>query len=981
MQRFGVLLLITVLMLWIPFCGTKAQQRTPATSTAKSSGVARVNVRGTVFENQSLQPMQGATVKLYNDKDSMITGAVTAENGRFLLPNIRSGKYTVKVSFMGYKEQIFAINLPNRSGNFKVTDIMMRESATMMKEAVIEGKMAELTVVDDTVMYNADAFKLEEGAMVEELIKKLPGIVEEADGSLTFNGKNISQILVDGKEFFGNNRNMVLQNLPAEIVDKVKAYDKKSDRARITGIDDGNERTVLDLAIKKNRKRGFFGNLEGAYGTKERYNGRLNFNRFIGDQKFSVIGNGNNTRGNGMSDDQSVGATMNWQNKVVELNGSVNGSFSQNYNESKSNSQNFEIKNSAYTNSHNWSSGDNKNFNFQYKVEWKPDSTWNILFRPEFSFGKNHNTNDNESAAFNDDPYQYSNDPLADYAELSDIIGVNHRRGSSVSSSHNINASASLQVNKRLGKPGRNITLNLSGGYGNSKGESTNYSLTDYYQILAQDGGDSVYHKVQYNNNPQKSYNVNASIGYSEPIAYQTYLQVNYSYGYSFRDNTREVRSIFDPYNDILGVNEWNYTEFFDSPYTIRDKQQCNYTINHFHNHNANLQLRINRTRYELTVGGNIRPQASKIDYQKGRIDTILTRTVVNFAPTLFFRYKFSRQEQLNVRYNASTAQPNLTDMIPDTLSDANPLNIRIGNATLKPSFTQNVNLDYRRTVVEYQRTSSLNLQFRTTRNATTNRTEYNETTGGRVTMPVNVNGNWNASANFNFNTALDAKKYWLINSGTSINYTNAVGYLYRSADSTTVENTTRSGNVSQRLRLTYRRDWESKWSVEASVNGSFNYNLRRSTNASASNLDNHGYSFGGEVVIKMPWNMTIRSNISENCRRGYSDDSMNTSRLIWNASISQSLLPHRILTLSLRAVDILGQRDDINRSVSATSRTDTQSEMVHSYVLFSANLRFGKFGGRGMRGGNRGGMQGERGERGGDRGGDRGNRGGGGRF
>jgi hypothetical protein len=177
------------------------------------------------------------------------------------------------------------------------------------------------------------------------------------------------------------------------------------------------------------------------------------------------------------------------------------------------------------------------------------------------------------------------------------------------------------------------------------------------------------------------------------------------------------------------------------------------------------------------------------------------------------------------------------------------------------------------------------------------------------------------------------------------------VGYLYKSKDATTVENTTRSGNFSQRLRLTYRRNWDNNWSVETNVSGSFNYNLSRSTNATASNLDHHGYSFGGSFVIKTPWDMTIASDINENCRRGYSDDNMNTSRLIWNASISQRLLPHRILTLTLRTVDILGQRDDINRSVSATSRTDTQSEMVHSYVMFSAMLRFGKFGGRGMRG------------------------------
>ena len=398
MQKHYAFLLMILLMLVIPVSRIIAQQSAPAIQPARSNGVARVNVRGTVFENQTLTPMEGAAVKLYNAKDSMIAGALTAENGRFLLPNIRAGKYTIKVSYMGYKEQVFAVTLPERSGNFKVSDIMMREEATMMKEAVIEGKLAELTVVDDTVMYNADAFKLEDGAMVEELIKKLPGIVEEEDGSYTFNGKNISQILVDGKEFFGNNRNMVLQNLPAEIVDKVKAYDKKSDRARITGIDDGEEKTVLDLSIKKNRKRGFFGNLDGAYGTKERYNGRLNLNRFIGDQKFSLIGNGNNTNGNGMTDNQSVGATMNWQNKVIELNGSINGNFRQQSNESFSNSQNFEIKNSAYTNSHNWSSGDNKNFGFQYRVEWKPDSTWNILFRPEFSYGKN-NTNSSATSS------------------------------------------------------------------------------------------------------------------------------------------------------------------------------------------------------------------------------------------------------------------------------------------------------------------------------------------------------------------------------------------------------------------------------------------------------------------------------------------------------------------------------------------------------------------------------------------------------
>lgn len=943
---------------------------------------ALLNIRGTVFENEKLQPMEGAAVKLYNERDSMITGATTKQNGQYLLPGIPAATYTLKVSFMGYKTQQFKLTLPQKSGNYKVADVMMREDATLMAEAVVEGKLPEMTVIDDTVAYNADAFKLPEGSMVEDLIKKLPGIVQDENGNYTFNGKNISQILVDGKEFFGNNRNLVLQNIPAEIVDKVKAYDRKSDMARITGIDDGNERTVLDLAIKKDKKKGFFGRTDGAYGTQDRYSGNLNVNSFRGDQKFSFVGSANNTQGNGLTDRQRLGTTMNWENKEVELNGSASGEFQQSSSASQSYTQNFELKNSAYSANRNHNSSGSGNFNFQYKVEWKPDSTWNILFRPEFSYGKNHSSGGNESATWNDDPFQYTSTPLDDYLSLSKLIGVNHRVGDNWNRSKNINASASLQVNKRLKKPGRNITLNLGGGYGDSDNNSNSYSQTDYYLLQALSGGDSVYHKVQYNRGSNYNYNFNVRFSYSEPIAYQTFLQLTYNYRYNFRDNDRNVRSIFDPYNDILGVNAGNYDQFFDAPYVVEDKQQCSYTRNIGQNHDLRLQLRMNRTKYRLTLGANMQPQISKVDYQKGRIDTLLRRTVINASPVVNFQYRFSRQEQLEFRYNAETGWPNITDMIPDTLSDANPLNIRIGNAGLKPSFTQNIQFEYRRTVVEYQRTNAVNLQFHTTRNSTTNRTEYNEVTGGRVTMPVNVNGNWSASASYNFNTALDQKKHWRINANTRANFWNSVGYLYRSQDKMTVENQTKSGNFRESARITYRHDWESGWQIEANAGGEFSYNLNRSNNATASNLDHHEFRYGGSFVVTFPWGMTISSDIEQQSRRGYSDAAINTNHLIWNGSISQRFLPYKQLTVSLRAVDILGERDDVNRNVSAVSRTDTQSAMIRSYVLLSANWRFGRFGGRGMGGGRGRGEGGSRGDgpRGGE-GGRGGFGGGGGRF
>jgi len=947
--------------------------------------VNKLNIRGTVYENETLDPLEGASVRLNNAEGKLVAGNMTRKNGQFVLPDVPTGNYTLQISFMGFKTQSFSLKLPNRSGNFKINDVMMREDAQMLAEATVVGKLPEMTVVDDTVMYNADAFKLTDGALVEELIEKLPGIVKDDNGNYTWNGKTIGQILVDGKEFFGNNRDIVLKNLPAEIIDKVKAYDKKSDMARITGIDDGNEQTVLDLSIKKDRKKGWFGNIEGAYGTEDRYQGRLMVNRFLNDQKFSFVSNANNTQGNGMSDNQTVGATMNWQKEKIELNGSADGGFSQSSNQSWRNSQSFENKSAAYSNSWNSSSNHNNRFNTSFRIEWRPDSTWNILMRPNFSISGSNSRSGSESAAFNDDPYLFSEDPLADYAWLADTIGVNHRVGANRNTNDNMNLGGSIQVNKRLAKPGRNVTANFNGSYSRSTSESQSYSQVDYYQILAVTGEDSVYHKVQYNDAPSKNRNFSARISYSEPIATQIYLQMSYQYSYRFNDRDRNVSSIFDwmddgttPFIDY-GIDRSNYRNW--ASLSQLDIDQCNYTTNSYQNHDIRLQLRINRTKYQLTIGGNLQPQINSVDYTKGQKHYDVTQKVVNASPTLNFRYMFSRQEQLDIRWNGSTGQPGITDLIPDTISNDDPLNIRLGNPSLKPSFTQNIQFNYRRSVPDVQRSSALNLQFRSTQNSTTNRTEYNEVTGGRISKPVNINGNWNGSVSYNFNTALGEKQNWRINTNTQGSITNAVGYVYQSKTQETVKNRTRGMNVRENMRLTYRRDWESGWNLEASGTGSVRYNHSRSTNTSASNLDTYTFTYGVNGTLQFPWGMNFSTNISEQSRRGYSDESMNTNQLIWNATLSQRFLKQKNLTVSIRAIDILNKRDDVNRNVSATSRTDSRSQMVNSYVILSVNYRFGKFGGRNFNRDRNREQRVDSGERPeGGRGGARGGNGGGGR-
>lgn len=903
--------------------------------------VVRINIRGTVFENESLQPMMGASVKLFDAKEKMVSGQSTLKNGQFLLPDIPSGIYTLKVSFMGFKEQSFKLTLPKKAGNFRVNDILMREEATLMKEAVVEGQMPEMTVSEDTVMYNADAFKLPEGSMVEDLVKKLPGIVVDEDGNYTWNGKAISQILVDGKRFFGNNRNMVLKNLPADIVDKVKAYDRQSDMARITGIDDGNEQTVLDLAIKKNKKRGWFGNGTGAYGTSDRYNGRAMVNRFIGEQKYSVVGNANNTEGDGMTDKQSAGFTMNYEKKkLLELNGGIDADFQQNSRTSSNNRQSFESKNAAYSNSKNANAGNSRSMNFHYEVEWKPDTMTNIRFTPRVSYSENSNRSRSESATFRDDPYAVDGvtDPLSQMDLINRSQKVNHRIGANHSSSDNFNASGSVNYNRRLNKPGRNFSAGADGGYSNGNTNSDNYSQVDYYQRLAMDGSDSIYHKTQFNDSRSKNYNLTGRMSYTEPLGNKLFLQLSYNYSYRFTDHDRSVSSIFDPENGLYGVNAENYRQFaaFGRP----DTAQCNNTTNTYQNHNAHVQLRLNRTQYQLTVGANVQPQINAVDYTKGWKHYNVSRSVVNASPSVNFRYRFSRQEQFNFRYGGSTGQPNITDLIPDTLNNANPLNIQLGNPNLKPSFTQNLNADYRKSIMEHQRSYSANLQFRTTSNSVSNSTEYNEETGGRITRPENINGNWNGSVGFNFNTAFKDQRF-KVNTNTQSNMTNAVGYIYKSASQETVKNRTRGIHASESLRFTFRNDW-----FEFNVNGSVRYNHSRSTNSSASNLDTYTFNYGASTVLQLPWNMDFSTDISQRSRRGYTDASMNTNELIWGFQISQRLLPKRNLTISLRANDILNQIDNVSRNISATSRTDTRTESVHAYYLLTMTLRFGKFGG-----------------------------------
>lgn len=929
MKRFFILILIYIV------CVTSY-----AGSIQKDTLQLNITVRGIVLEQQTKETLPGATVQLLDKDNKIVKSVTTTLDGVYLFKDIPKADYRVKVSYMGYESQERTLDLPHKSGVFKVADIYLREQSQWLKEAVVTAKAPEVTVVEDTTMFQAKAYRVPEGSVVEELLKKIPG-VEIDEGKITINGKEVSQILVDGKEFFGDDKEITLKNLPADIIDKIKAYEKKSDDARITGVDDGNEKTVLDLSIKKDKKKGWFGNVDAGYGTHNRYSGRVNVNRFTSDKRYTLIGEANNTRGNGQNSTQSGGFNFNVNKEKLESNGNVRLNTSQRDGRSWGSSQSFENKDAAYSNWQSFNKRRTLGVNMDYKMEWRPDTMTTIMFRPNFSYNQNYARSENESASFNSDPYAVNgvSDPLAQLDLLKHDIGVNHNLRASHNERHSMSGNASLLYNRRFARKGRNIAINLGGGFGNNDNESNSYSQIDYYQILAATGEDSVYHKIQFNDSPSRNHRMDFSVSYNEPLNDSTFLQISYRLNYRFQNSDRTVSSLFDPWIDEWGITYDDYEKGL--AYAVPDIEQSRYVQNKYMNHDIRLQIRLNRMKYMLTAGVNVQPQTSIVEYAKGKNDYDIHRTVCNMAPTVNFRYRFSRQEQLRFVYRGNTGQPNITDLIPDTLDNANPLNIRLGNAELKPSFTHNLRADYNKFIQEHQRSYAVSLDFKSTQNAVSSRSEYDDVTGGRITKPENINGNWNLSGDFNFNTAFPDDRFH-INLYTRGNYTNAVGFVYQRDEQQTIKNTTGSMSLRENIRGSFRNDW-----LDVSLFCAVNYNHSRSSSTSASNLDTYHYNFGGSTQIEIPWEMNLSTDVTNNSRRGYSEASMNTDELIWNMHVAKRFLKGNAATLRFSWYDILNKRSNVRRQINAFFRTDSSSESIYSYCMLHFIYRFNMFGGK----------------------------------
>ena len=968
-------LLLTIFSLLIPsVCAAQKDKE-----KSKLDGKCSVNAH--IIDGSTTENMPQVTVQLFELPDTtFIYGTVTDNEGWFNIKKVPVGEFLLRYSFMGYSTQEFTFKTVKEDRERALGVFRMYEKSIMLTEAVIEDALPPTQVVDDTLMFNVSAFRVPEGSVLEELIKRLPGVEVDENGGITVNGRTVSRILVDGQEYFGNDQQMATKNLPVNIIRRIKTYQRQSDLARITGIDDGEEETVMDLEIKPNMRNGWLHNIDGGIGkpvgkndygewVKYLYSGRYTLNRFQANTQFSVNANTQNSgRGNGVGYNHQLG--VNFSKNIGEpyprrrnefplvLGGNIryNGSTSRSLSESESETFTTQYQSASFRNNRSNSSSGNNSINGEFRMEWMPDSSLNIIFRPSFQISRNHSNSSSGSVTFNEDPYIATDmvNVLDEYrfldSDMLDSIGVNSQTSTSHSKTGNNQLSGEFQFNKRFNDLGRNFTIRFT--FSSTKGTNDSYSYSDqkYYQDHRRD---TVMNRL--NVSPTDNSSWSGRIMWSEPIdSGRGNLQLSYQIQVNNRNQNRETYVFWgDEFTDWY--ESWQLPDNLE-PY--RNDRLSRSATNVSRNHTLTLQFRYNFVNSNINIGVNFMPQYTGMDnfQYMGTVIGDTSRVVYNWSPSINYRYRFDRQKSLQFTLRTNTSQPSMEDMM-DITDDSNPLNIRKGNPGLLPTLRNTAEANYQNYITETQKTINLRISLENSLRNVTQKTDYDPSTGVSVTQPINMDGfwtNWSASTNLTYNQTIPNTK-WRYNASANGSYRHQESYMRTGSigqynpgagtGGTAVLSSTNTISAGENASVTYRNTW-----LEVTANGRFTYNHSENNQRQNQNMDTYTFSYGGRANARLPWrNLNFGTDLTMQSRRGYSG-SYNRNDLIWNANASFSFLKGNAGTLQIQYYDILNDESNVTRSVSTTGRTDTKNNSIHSYIMVHFILRANVFGTRAAR-------------------------------
>lgn len=887
----------------------------------------RYSIYAKIVDGITGQPLDMATVLLLNASDTTKAKySSSGSNGSASISGITSGKYIFKVEYMGYRTYRKTVSVNGRS--LDLGKIEMLENVNYVDELVITAVGNPIVVKKDTIEYSASSYKIADSDMLEDLLKKLPGVEVDSEGNITANGESITKVMIDGKTFFLDDPQLATKNLPANIIEKVKVVEKKSDQAEFTGIDDGEEEMVLDLSIKPGMLDGWFGNATAGYGygNDHRFQAGLMTSRIKEDSQFTILLNGNNTNnrgffdfaGNMMQSMRSMrqsgirmenmfggsGITTSWMGGInankelfdgkLKLSGSYMYSGSDNETLTDQYKENFLESDSLLVNDDNSQSRTlNQSHMIGGEIDWKISDNTSILFKPQVNIG------------YGD--YDESSSYSTGRGNSSYIGNVNEGYSRSNGYNNAIQAKGDLLLRHKFNKKGRTLSLFLRYEYSDNRSDAFNYSKT---RLFGEDGmiADSSIIDQHYDLASSSS-KIRARLSYTEPLGKDFYIEAAYAYSQN---------------NSVSLKESWNMNKA-TGKYDLYDDDYSNRFDNLFINQSAEINLMQSKDKYMFVIGADMQPSLTKSVGDT----SVLTRNVINFAPNATFEYRFSDNEDLRIRYRGRTEQPSITQLQP-VLDNSDPLFISEGNPDLLPEFSHNLRIRYRFSDMQNYTMVFAALGASYTMDKIINQNWYDEN-GVQHSKPVNADGAYNVNGMVMANIPI-GKSGFSISTRTSAGFNN--GYSYISE----VKNNVKSLNFSEWLRFMYRDDI-----IEAHLGGFARYNQAWYSVDTRNNPAAWTNSISAYLNVSLPWNINIKTDANYTFYLGYGED-YNDPSFVWNAEISKQFLKNKA-TLAIKVYDIMNQAKSVYRVTSDEYVMDVQTNALKRYVMLSFIYRFGDFG------------------------------------
>lgn len=888
------------------------------------------NISGVVLEGDG-QPVIQAGVQLLSGRDSsLIDGVVTDLDGRFKIRAL-PGDYILKISFIGYGTKYLNVHQIASREEVNIGPVQMEPESTVLDGSVVRANADPVTIKSDTVVFNAAAFHVADDATLEELLKKIPGLEIDEDGGVMLHGREVKQLLLNGKRYFGGNVKTGLKNIPAEMIENIAAYDRQSEYSRLTGIDDGEEEPVLDLSVKKSMMDGWRGSLDGGYGTSGRYRGRINANKITKEKQSTLIANVHNmggksspnnvskismgTGGRGDTQTRDAGYTYASEDNKARIEAHAQYTGQTKDAASENNSTSIYSSSTSYSagtaSAHNEDNMVKANFNGLLKITPR----LNILLAPNVQYKKTDNRNRSLSKNYSADPYTLE-DPAAKQSNSTD--------NNSIVSQDDFRSKLGTQYVFKYGRKNTNnvsIRADISYNFSNSDNLYDNNSYKKATSVL----GSTRKQSIRTGNKAFAS-----KLQLSSNTLLARHWRVNFSLAWDFKDvwNDRSVYDLkaVDDQWDISRPRPSNYREGFMPEISSDGEYKYNVAT-------VFAGIVYSKKKFVVNAGVNLRPQWGCLSYvEDGRFKENKS-FLFTATPNINIKFNRFKNKKLQFTYRSFTGTPSLYNLLP-VVNGTSITTVHLGNPDLKPSLTQRAEFTFNTSNREKHNSFIFNVFYQNVSNVTSNSSSYDPETGVKTVTPKNIDGNWNVYGNVSFNKTFRDQRF-SVSTNTAVGYYNTMAYLYNKTLKEDEVNQAVRFMGRQTLKVSFRHDW-----IELVLNASGDLSSENSRLRPDMNRMPWSVKGGGSIEIFFPWNMRLGADYTCHIQRGLPMDFLNRTVNGLNAELSQRVLKGRG-TVKIEAYDILGQEINLAQSFSAESRTTRIFNGVNRYIIAKFIYRF----------------------------------------